>query len=86
MLVELEPELDTRALVSQGKGDKKAFNLPLARYRYSYSFNAEREGERTPRIFTFSQRRTRGGKNAKNIYTSTAERSQNLKGVTEASY
>jgi hypothetical protein len=26
--------------------------LPLARYRYSYSLNAEREGEKTPRIFT----------------------------------
>jgi hypothetical protein len=49
-LVELEPELDTGASVSQGKRDK-VFNLPLARYRYSYSLNAEREGERTPRIF-----------------------------------
>jgi hypothetical protein len=26
--------------------------LLLARYRYSYSLNAEREGERTPRTFT----------------------------------
>jgi hypothetical protein len=49
--VEPEPELDTRASVSQGRGDK-AFNLPLARYRYLHSLNAKREGERTPRIFT----------------------------------
>jgi hypothetical protein len=50
-LVEPELELDTRALVSQGRGDKEAFNLPLARYRYLYSLNTEREGERTPRTF-----------------------------------
>jgi hypothetical protein len=47
----LELELDIRASVSQGRGDKKVFNLFLAYYYYLYSLNIEREGERTLRIF-----------------------------------